>query len=387
MDLQFTDEQQMIREAVRGLAEQYGDPDRVRALEDSPKGYDPEFWTALAQMDLIGLTLPAEHGGSGMGALDNAIIFEELGRMLVPSPLFVSSIVCGGLLADAGTAEQQSAWLPEMATGKKILSFAWHEPFRGDGPEGVQLVAKDDGDTVRLSGTKLMVPFASSADALLVLARSGTGPTDIDLLIVPTDAPGVELTHTFTTSSDASYEVTFNDVEVSASNRIGATGAGWDTFLGAMDRALVAEAARCVGGAKRTNEMSVSYAKERVQFGVPIGSFQGVAHPIANIHTEIQGAEVLVWEAAWSLDTNGTAGPLAAMAKRFAAETWRRATRTAHQTWGGVGFTLAIDVQLYFRRAKQATLTWFEPATLDERIAAAELDAETPFITLAAGAR
>jgi alkylation response protein AidB-like acyl-CoA dehydrogenase len=138
------------------------------------------------------------------------------------------------------------------------------------------------------------------------------------------------------------------------------------------------------GGAERVLEMTVEYAKEREQFGVPIGNFQGVAHPIANIATEIEGSKTLTYEAAWAAGRAGDhrAGPLAAMAKQYAADVFKRATRVGHQVFGGIGFTNAIDMQLYFRRAKQLELSWFEPRTLAERVAAAELDGDQPFVTV-----
>ncbi len=235
-----------------------------------------------------------------------------------------------------------------------------------------------------LDGTKLLVPFAVAASALLVLARTGPQATDVDLLLVDRAAAGLTIEHTPTLASDASCQVTFSGVRVPTSARIGPAGEGWSTFQSSLDDALIVAAGWAVGAGERTLEMTVEYAKERVQFGVPIGNFQGVAHPIADIATELAGARTLVHEAAWSR-SRGHAGPLAAMAKRYAADVFRRATRVAHQTFGGVGFTLALDVQLYFRRAKQHELLWFGPAALDEEIAAAELDAPTPFVGIDAG--
>jgi alkylation response protein AidB-like acyl-CoA dehydrogenase len=233
-----------------------------------------------------------------------------------------------------------------------------------------------------LDGRKILVPFASSADALVVLAR---GPEGIDLVLVESDRDGVSLEQTTVVDSSAQYEVRFDGVRVPAANRIGAAGTGWDTFVEVLDDALIAVAAMAVGGAQATLDMTVAYAKERVQFGVPIGNFQGVAHPIADIATELEGARTLVLQAAWARAEDGAGGPFVALAKRFACETYRRATRVGHQVFGGIGFTRAIDVQLYFRRAKQLELAWAEPRTLAEQIAAAELDADQPLVTVDAG--
>ena len=382
MDLELSPEQQMLRDAVRDLATKYGDPDRIRELEDDPVGFDPACWQELAGMDLIGLTLPPEHGGSGMTALESMVVFEELGRAIVPTPLLVSSVIGGGILGAAGSADQQSQWLPRVASGEAILSLAWHEPGRSDGPQGVALSATADGDDLVLSGTKILVPFASSADALVALVREDDG---ISLVLVPTQTDGIALEQTTVADSSAQYEVRLTDVRVPAANRIGPAGQGWDTFVDVMDDALIAVGAMAVGGTAHVLEMMVDYATERVQFGVPIGNFQGVAHPIADVATELEGARTLVLQAAWARAEHGTSGALHALAKRFACETYRRATRCAHQVFGGIGFTRAIDVQLYFRRAKQMELDWFEPRTLMERIAVAELDDERPLVGVDAG--
>jgi alkylation response protein AidB-like acyl-CoA dehydrogenase len=382
MDLELSPEQQMLRDAVRDLCAKHGDPDHLRELEDDPVGFDRAFWDELASMDLIGLTLPVEHGGSGMTALESMVVFEELGRAIVPSPLLVSAVVGGGVLVAAGSADQQAAWLPRIARGEAILTLAWHEAGRSDGPDGVSLSLAADGDDLLLDGRKILVPFASSADALVVLAR---GPEGIDLVLVESDRDGLSLEQTTVVDSSAQYEVRFDGVRVPATNRIGAAGTGWDTFVEVLDDALIAVAAMAVGGAQATLDMTVEYAKERVQFGVPIGNFQGVAHPIADIATELEGARTLVLQAAWARAEDDAGGPFVALAKRFACETYRRATRVGHQVFGGIGFTRAIDVQLYFRRAKQLELAWAEPRTLAEQIAAAELDTDQPLVTLDAG--
>lgn len=382
MDLELSPEQQMLRDAVRDLCAKHGDPEHLRELEDDPTGFDRAFWDELAAMDLIGLTLPAEHGGSGMGAVEAMVVHAELGRSIVPSPLLVSAVLGGGMLARAGSPEQQAAWLPRVASGQAILTVARHEAGRSDGEAGIAMSLRADGDDLVLDGSKILVPFGSTADAMLVLARGADG---VDLVLVEAGTPGLALEQTTVVDSSAQYEVRFDGVRVPASNRVGAAGSGWDTFLDVMDDALIAMAATAVGGIERVLDMTVAYAQERVQFGVPIGNFQGIAHPIADAATELEGARTLVLQAAWARDTEGTGGALPALAKWFACETYRRATRLGHQVYGGVGFTRAIDVQLYFRRAKQLELDGFEPGTLAERVAVAELDDERPLVGIDAG--
>lgn len=382
MDLELTDEQEMLRDTVRGLCETHATPEAVRELEDDPVGYDDDLWQDLARMDLLGLSLPPEHGGSGMGAVETAVVFEELGRSLAPTPYLPTVVIAGGLLAAAGTDAQQQRWLPAIAAGDAVLSVAQYEPGRGDGPEGIRLEATRGDDGLRLDGVKILVPFAAAADAILTLVR---GPEGVTLCLVDPRAHGAELEHTETLASDASHEMRLDDVAVPDGAVVGPPGGGWELFRSVMDDALIALAAYAAGGAARAHEMATDYAKERVQFGVPIGNFQGVAHPLADTAVENAGARTLAYEAAWVRDNKDDAGPLPAMAKDAAAMAFRRTGRVGHQTLGGVGFTREVDMQLYFRRAKQLELRWLESRSLREDIAAAELDAGEPWIGIDPG--
>ncbi len=379
MDLNWTDEQQALREMLRAMLDEYSNSELVRELEDDPKGYSEALWSQLQQLDLLGLTVAPEHGGLGMSSLDQVVLYEELGRALANTPHLVSVVFAGGVLARAGSEAQQAEWLPKVAKGESVLSVAWYEPQRSEKPEGVQLTAKPDGDGFRLSGTKIRVPYASSTDALVVLARTGEGEADIDLFLVPTDADGVDLTHTTVLSSECEYEVRFENVEVGSDARIGGAGTGWATVQEVLLDTQIAAAAYAAGGARKTLEMTIEYAQEREQFGRKIGSFQGLAHPIADITTEIEAMETMVHQAAWRRDQGEDCAPLIAMAKFCAGDVYKRATKVGQQVYGGIGFTRAIDVQLYTRRAKQLELTWNGPALGLEAIAAAELDGD-PFV-------
>jgi alkylation response protein AidB-like acyl-CoA dehydrogenase len=223
MNLDFSEEQEALREMVRGVCADYAPLEVVRKVEDDATGYPFDFWKQLGELGLLGLTLPEEHGGADQSALEAAIVYEEFGRALSPSPHFVSSSLCGGALVRAGSEEQRRAWLPEIATGDAILTPAWLEPKRGFGPEGVQLRAVAEGGDYRLSGTKLHVPFASAADRLLVLARTGDGERDVELLLVDPRSPGVEMTQQLSLASDTQYRVDLHDVRVPASDRVGAS--------------------------------------------------------------------------------------------------------------------------------------------------------------------
>ena len=375
MDLAFTEEQDMLRDAVRGLCADAADS--IRALEDDPKGYDEAFWQGLAAMGLTGLMTPEALGGSGMGLLDAVVVYEELGRSLVPSPHLASSVVAGGVLATAGSDAQQADWLPAMAAGEAVLSVAWLEPDNSSGPSGVQMAAVPDGDGFVLSGPKRHVPYASSADRLVVLARTGVaegGAEAVDLFLVDPTDEGVTLTLQPTVAGDTQYRVDLGRVRVEATDRIGPAGTGWATWSTVMADAIVLVAAQAVGAAEAAHALTTQYAKERHQFDKPIGAFQSISHYLADGITAIDGARVLVHRAAWSRDEGRDVSTLAPMAKLFATQTCRDVTGVAIQVHGGMGFTVECDAQLYFRRAKSWQLNWFDDDHLEELIAASVLD-------------
>ena len=375
MDLAFTEEQDMLRDAVSGLCADAADS--VRALEDDPKGYDEAFWQGLAAMGLTGLMTPEALGGSGMGLLDAVVVYEELGRSLVPSPHLASSVVAGGVLATAGSDAQQADWLPAMAAGEALLSVAWLEPDNSSGPSGIQMAAVPDGDGFVLSGPKRHVPYASSADRLVVLARTGVaegGAGAVDLFLVDPTDEGVTLTLQPTVAGDTQYRVDLDRVRVEATDRIGPAGTGWATWSTVMADAIVLVAAQAVGAAEATHALTTQYAKERHQFDKPIGAFQSISHYLADGITAIDGARVLVHRAAWSRDEGRDVSTLAPMAKLFATQTCRDVTGVAIQVHGGMGFTVECDAQLYFRRAKSWQLNWFDDDHLEELIAASVLD-------------
>lgn len=367
MDLDLSEEQELLRDTVRGLCQRHAGLDVVRAMEDDPVGYPEPFWNALAESGILGLHLPEEHGGSGMTMVDAAVVYHELGRNLSPSPHFASVVLAGGALVAAGSAAQKAAWLPRIATGESILSVAWLEPDRGFGERGVAATATPDGDGYRITGAKRHVVFASSAEALLTLARTDEG---VSLFLVPGDGDGVTLTQQFSLASDTQYDVTLDGA---AGELVGAPGDGWGIWHDVMLDGVILLAAWAAGGAQAAHEMTTQYAKDRKQFDKPLGAFQAIAHYLADGVTAVDGAEILAYEAAWARAEGRDVTQLAPMAKLFAAKTFRDVTAVGQQVFGGVGFTLEYDIQLYFRRAKQLQLSWWNDRYLEELIASSVL--------------
>lgn len=379
LDLDFTDEQDMLREMVRGLLGQYASNEEIRALEDDPVGYSRDLWTQLGALDLLGLLLPAEYGGSEMTMFEGVILYEELGRSLAPTPHLVSCVASAGALVRAGSDDQRNGWLPRLASGEAIATPAWLEPDNGFGPRGVQMRAEPSGSGgFTLSGTKQHVYFGSSADVLVVLARTGDADDEIDLFLVDPSSTGVTLTQKMSTSSDTQYRLDLDGVAVSEADRIGAAGTGWSTWCSVMDDVMVLAAAAANGGADHALDITAQYSKDREQFGKPLGAFQALAHDMADARTAIDGAKVLTYEAAWAHSRGDSLARLAPMAKSFACSTYRDTTAMAQQIFGGVGFTLEYEIQLYFRRAKQLQISWNDTRRCEELVAEAILDAPLP---------
>jgi alkylation response protein AidB-like acyl-CoA dehydrogenase len=369
MDLELNDEQELLRDTVRGLCQRHAPLDVVRSLEDDPIGFPDKLWAALAESGILGLHLPEEYGGSGMSMVDAAVVYHELGRAIAPSPHFVSVVLSGSAILAAGSDEQKQSWLPRIASGESIVTPAWLEPDRGFSEKGVAARASRDGDGWSITGRKRHVQFAKAADALLTLARTDDG---IALFLVPRDSTGVTLTQQFSLASDTQYDVAFAGA---AAELVGGSGDGWTTWDAVMHDGCILLGSYAAGGAQQAHELTTQYAKDRKQFDKPLGAFQALAHYLADGISAVDGAETLAYEAAWARDKGRPeTRRLAAMSKLFACKTFRDVTAVGQQIFGGVGFTLEYDIQLYFRRAKVLQLSWWNDRYLEELIAASVLD-------------
>jgi alkylation response protein AidB-like acyl-CoA dehydrogenase len=357
MDLELTEEQQLLRETVRGLCARHAGLDVVRQLENDAVGYPEKFWLQLGEAGLLDM--------SELSTLDAVVMYQELGRAVAPSPHFVSSVLSAGVLRRAGSTVQQQEWLTRLSSGEAIITPAWLEPEGGFGPAGI--TARVDGNG-RVTGTKRHVHFAKAADRLLVPAREEDG--DVAYVLVDPSDPGVTLTQQQTISSDTQFRV---DIDGAAGDRLAT--AGWQVWDEVMRDGIILLGAYAAGGARYALEITVQYAKDRQQFDKPLGAFQAIAHYLSDAVTTVDGAETLVYEAAWARDTGKPqVRRLAPMAKLFACQTFRDVTAMAQQVFGGVGFTVEYDIQLYFRRAKQLQISWWNDRYLEELIAADVLD-------------
>lgn len=362
MDLGLSEQQELLKNAARDFLEKECPESHVREMEEDEKGYSPELWKKMAELGWQGLIVPEQNGGQGFEYLDLIVLIEEFGRALVPGP-FIPTVGGGAIaLLEAGSDEQKQQYLPTIASGEHIWTLAFTEPSARFDAEGIELEAKADGDGFLLNGTKLFIRDAHVSDYMTVVARTskGANPEDgVTLFIVDSKSPGISFTQLKTIASDKQCEVKFENVKVPKANVLGAVDKGWSVFQRIARKGTVVECAYLVGLAQRDFEISVQYAKDRIQFGRPIGSFQAIQHKAADMVTDVDGARFIMYKAAWSVQEDTPDADMDVhMAKAWCSEATRRVVAHGQQIHGGIGFTKEYKIQLYFRRQKWMELMW-----------------------------
>jgi alkylation response protein AidB-like acyl-CoA dehydrogenase len=373
MNFGFSDEQELLRSTARKFFENESPSETVRRLMDTPEGMSPELWAKLAEQGWLGLIFPEAYDGMGLGLVDLTVLMEEMGRAVMPGPYF-STVLLGGLaILEAGNEAQKKEWLPKIAGGARRATLAWMEPTAMLGPAGVTLAAKAAGGGHTLSGTKLFVPDAHTADAIVVAARTGGGAGEdgVSLFLVPRNARGVEVKLLPTMDQTRKLcEVTLTDVTLGPEALLGSPGLGWKPLERVLERACVALCAEMCGGAQKVLDMTVEYAKIRQAFGKPIGSYQGVKHKAADMLVDVENSKSITYYAAWAMDESSPEGSLAvSMAKAYVSDAYRKVSAAGIQLHGGIGFTWEHDLHLYFKRAKGSEFTFGDATYHRERVA------------------
>ncbi|RLC68892.1 MAG: acyl-CoA dehydrogenase [Chloroflexi bacterium] len=365
MDLGLSEEQEMLKTSARDFLQKECPKKLVKQLDESDEGYSPELWQRIAGLGWLGLMFPDEYGGSGGSFLDLVVLLEEMGYNILPGPFF-STVVLGGLtILAAGNKEQKKNLLPRIASGETILTLALTEPSVGYDASSVKTTAVAHNGEYMINGTKLFVPDANVADLLLCVARTkeAENPEDgITIFLVDAKSPGVECTLLKTLARDKQCEVLFNNASVPKENILGELDQGWPVVQDALQKATVAKCAEMVGGAQAALDMAVAYAKERIQFNRPIGSFQAIQHYCANMVSDVDGSRFVTYKAAWKVSEGLPATMDVAIAKAWTSEAYRRVTLLAHQIFGAIGFTMDHDLHLYYRRAKASEMMFGDSA-------------------------
>ena len=371
MDLGLDEQQEMLKNFARDFLEKECPEQLVRAMEEDEKGYSPELWQKMAQQGWMGLIIPENYNGTGMNVCELVVLLEEFGRALVPGP-FMSTVVLGGVpIMEAGSEEQKQQFLPKIASGELIMTLALTEPSAKWTADGVQLEAKKEGGDYVLNGTKLFVQDAHVTDYMVVAARtSGSGEEGITLFLVDSKSPGIKFEVLKTIAADKQCEVVFENVKVPSSSMLGAEGKGWPIIEKTKRVATVAACAYLVGLSQMDFDVTLNYAKERVQFGRPIGSFQAIQHKLADAVIDVDGSRFITYKAAWSLQEGEPDADLTiAMAKAWCSDASRRVVAHGQQIHGGIGFTKEYKIQLYFRRQKWMELMWGDADYHREQVA------------------
>jgi alkylation response protein AidB-like acyl-CoA dehydrogenase len=374
MDIGFSEEQELLRETARKFLDSECPTQFVRRMMDTEDAITDEFWRQLAENGLLGITYPEDAGGSGLGLVDLVVLMEEIGRAVMPGPYPATVLLGGAAIAEAGSPAQRREWLPRIAAGEIKATLALTEPNARWDAAGITATARDARGGFTLSGGKMFVPDALLADVLVVAARSRDGSTmedGVSLFLVPKDMPGLGIRRLPSVDETRKLcEVKLDNVAVPGSALLGELHQGWAPLQRVIDRAAVALSAEMCGAAQRVLDMTVDYAKLRVAFGKPIGTYQGVKHKCADMLVDIENAKSLTYYAAWAVDEGEADASLAvSMAKAAASDAGRRVCAAGIQLHGGIGMTWEHDLQLYLKRAKADEVAFGDATWHRERIA------------------
>lgn len=354
VDFGWSKSQALLRKSVQEFLKKECPSDRVRELAVDSRGYDPKLWDQLAELGYLGLAIPEAYGGMGGEYLELMIFMEEAGRKLLPSPFFATVVLCAMPIMQFGTDDQKQKLLPAIVDGR-IWTLALMEAAADYEPEHIETSAVRAGSGYVLNGTKLFVPFANAAENFLVVARTGNGNDvreGIGVFIVDAKASGIQKTMIPTGAGNQQYEVKFENVPVTDTDILGQPETGWEIVEYLLQYATVLKCAEMSGGAQAVLDLTSRYARERIQFGKPIGSLQAIQHKLANDFIWVEGLKNLVYEAAGFLNIGEHCNTLSSMAKVKANTVYEQMCIDGITIHGAIGFTEEMDVGLYHLRTK-----------------------------------
>jgi alkylation response protein AidB-like acyl-CoA dehydrogenase len=364
----FTEDQNELRSTTARFLEEKSSSAIVRELMEGDTGFDEGTWKQMADLGWFGMAIPEEYGGIGFGFVEVTVLMEEMGKKLLPAPYFSSVILSANAILNAGTEDQKKELLPGIADGTTRAALAFVEPSGKWEVDSVELSASESGGNWTLSGDKSYVIDGATANLLVVAAKTGKG---VSLFTVDPDADGVTRTPLATLDMTRKQaKISFNSTPAKL---LGEDGAGAAALAKTLDQAAAALAAEMVGGSQQCLDMSTTYAKERYQFGRPIGSFQAIKHKCANMLMEVEMARSAAYYAGWAAAEDPDELSLAAsLAKAYCSDAYFHAAAENIQIHGGIGFTWEHDAHLYFRRAKSSEI-YLGDATYHRELVAQKL--------------
>ena len=352
MDVLLDDDEHLISDSARAFLAGECSTKLVREMESDDLGYPAELWQKAAELGWQGMCLPENVGGSDMPLVHLGLVLHEVGRAVAPLPLH-STAVASLTIAHDGTEDQQSRYLPPVAMGETVLTWAFTEVDPRPVPEAVQMQAREQGDGFVLDGAKLFVDNFNAADHCLVVARTtpdSEGEAGLTLFIVDTQAKGISHTPLVTIAKYKQSEVLFENVYVAKEDVIGTPGEAWPIVEDMLDRGTVLLCAQMLGAARKDIEMAFEYSQFREAFGIPIAAFQSVQHMCADMIVWVDGGDLLTYEALWRIDQGLPASVEVSQAKAFCNEKCEAAVRNSQIIHGGIGFMMEFDLNLWFRR-------------------------------------
>ena len=353
MDLNLSESQLILRKSAREFLAAECPSALVRAMERDAKAHPVELWRAIVKMGWTGIVVPEQYGGHDGTFLDLLVLLQEIGRAALPGPFFSTAVLGGLAVLEGGSPEQKRSLLPKLCSGELLMSLALSEPGVDFGLDHLATTASARKGAYFISGTKLFVPDAHVAELIVCVSVDSAKPgAGVSAFLVKAGNPGLSLNRLETNLRDPQFEVVLTDVRVEAGDALGSVGSARGWLDMALQKAMLAKCAEMIGAGQKILEMTVEYAKVRVQFGKPIGTLQAVQHHCANIATCVETAEMMTYRAGWMMEQGLACRKEVLEAKAWTNEACKRAAALGHQVHGGMGFTREYDLYLYTGRMK-----------------------------------
>ena len=354
MDITLSEEQKMMKDAAKRFLSENCPPSFVREIGKGEKAVVKELWAKMAELGWLGLLLPEQYGGTEGSIMDLVILMEEMGSVCMPGPYMASSILFSQTLLKLGSAKQKKELLPRIARGEIVGTFALEEKDCDYEPSAITVKAVEREDGYEISGTKFFVPYASVADYILCIAKTGKSK-EVSAFLVESTAKGISYKPLRTICGDNQhYEVVFNKVKIPKGNLVGKKDTAWPSINEVLQFATIAQCAEMVGGGQRALELTVAYAKIREQFGQIIGNFQAIQHHCANMLVDQDGCKWITYKTAWMMEEGMPSAKLVSITKAWCNEAHRRIIATSHQVFGAIGYSEEHELPLYFRKARMS---------------------------------
>jgi 3-oxocholest-4-en-26-oyl-CoA dehydrogenase beta subunit len=374
MNLDFSEEQRILRKSAKDFFTRQSPELLIRDMRKHETGHNVELWGKMADLGWLGVVIPEEYGGTGGNFMDLAILLEAMGEVCLPGPFFSTAVLGVNAILLAGTEDQKKNLLPQIAEGRQVIALALSDPGNWNDYKKVKTAAQQKGSEYILEGVKHFVENAQVADKIICAAQvedKNGGKRGLTLFLVDRGSPGVDIRPFPTLAYERHCEVVFHGLGLNGNAVLGTVGEAGKALEALLERAAVAKCAEMLGAAHVAFDITVAYAKERSQFGRPIGSFQAVQHHLANMAVDVDCLRYLTYQAAWRISEGLPAGTEAAMAKAYAGEAAARVTRFSHQVHGAIAFCDEHNLHFYYRKVKAAGLTFGDSEYHLEKVAQA----------------